>query len=126
MNKSLDLKTISLETSILKHINESNKMIINICSAKLESQRAILKGEKNNPDSKIRNAYVRIFGFEQTTPKAFLNTSNSHSINSIHVIKYKKEEYILVSGNSCFLEIFQYDSSDSSKRYIGKFKFLCI
>jgi hypothetical protein len=88
------------------------------CSSKMESHGLVFKGEFQNEDFKTRNAFVRVYGNGDTAPKAFLRTSHSKNIFSVHVINYQNQEFLLVSGNDDYLDVFKFDPSNFSK-FIG-------
>jgi hypothetical protein len=89
------------------------------CSTYLESKQMILKGEFGNPDSKIRGGYVKAYELNQATPKAFLRTNKKNYIFSVKIANFKNQEFILVSGNGHYLDIFNLTSPHIPK-FIGK------
>ena len=116
MNNHLHIVTYYHKNGILFHRDMKRGRMIDFCSTKMDSQKVILKGEYDNPES--RTCYVRIFEYDESSPVAFLKTTHTIYIHSIKIISHNRKEFILVSGNGDCLDIFTYNSTISSK-FIG-------
>ena len=114
----LYIDTFDPYDKILCHNDENKTNIDNWCSAKMESQGVIFKAEWKSKDPRNKKCLVYVYGFNESTAKAYLKTSQLN-ISSIEVVKYLNQEYIFVSGNSPFLDIFVYNSNFPSK-FISK------
>ena len=117
MKSRLKIKPVTINNHLLV-LFDKNKMegVDYWCSSTLDSIGIIMKAEIGR--SNYKTARVRVFKHDESFPKAFLRTTQSKYIHSIHVIEHNKTEYILVSGNGSFLDIFTYDSTSS--KFISK------
>jgi hypothetical protein len=117
---------IPVKYGILKHYDketeEGEDFKEYFSSAKLDSQGVILKGEYYYGDGQI--VFVGVYGFNKTTPIAYLKTSNLKKVYTIKVVERQNEEFILVSGDCGVLDIFQFKLSDSLEKTIGINNFL--
>ena len=103
--------------------HEDNRLKINDwCSNYYKPRKTLLKGEIFNPEHMKRNAYVRLYGFNDSTKKAVLQTSNKYNVYSIQTAVVKNNHFILTSGCGEYVDIFRFNHI-SSGQVLGIFKF---
>ena len=118
MKSRLKIKPVNIHNHLLVLFDKNKKGgVDDWCSSTLNSQGMVMKAEYNK--SNYETANVRVFKHDESSPKAFLRTTQPNNIYSIQVVEQNSTEFILVSGDGSFLDIFTYDSTSSSQ-VIGK------